>query len=306
MIKEYILLNSGYRIPTVGLGTYKMSGLDLIKSTIRCAVSMGYRHIDTAYKYANEEDIGTVLQELFVEGTLKREDVFITSKLWCTHHKDPERALDASLGKLKLEYLDLYLVHFPVTYKLDVNGNEVVGEDGLPVLEDFDAVSVWQKMEALLETGKVRSIGVSNFGLYNLNRLLESCNIKPAVAQFELHPYLKQTELVNFCKRNGVVVTAYSSLGSTRADASENIPLVKQDEKVVKVAKKCGKTTSQVILSYLVQKGAVVIPKSTSPVHLKENMDLFVLDPEDEKVIDQISICYRYNKPKYLGKDAFK
>ena len=301
-----IELSSGYKIPMVGLGTYKMKGLALLRNTIRSAISMGYRHIDTAYKYSNESDIGIVMEELLNEGVIKREDVFITSKLWCTQHKDPEASLNSALKRLRLEYLDLYLVHYPVTYKTDDNGVEVMGKSGFPVLEEFDVIGIWGKMEALAPSGKVRSIGVSNFGVYNLNRVLAECRIKPAVAQFELHPYLKQKELIKLCRENGVAVVAYSSLGSTQEGTKENIPVVRNDKIITSIGEAYKRAPSQVILSYLVQQGVAVIPKSTSPAHLRENIDLFELEKDDRNRIDSVEICYRYIKPAYLGKDAFK
>jgi len=305
MINKRFSLNSGYEIPAIGLGTYKVQGLEKLRSTIRSAISMGYRHIDTAYKYCNESDIGTVLKELFDEGILKRSDIFLTSKLWCTQHKDPERALDGSLKCLKLDYLDLYLIHFPVTFKVDNNCVEICGDDGLPIIEEFDAVDLWGKMEDMVRSGKVRSIGVSNFGVYNMTKILNSATIKPAVAQFELHPYLKQKELLKFCEDNNIRVVAYSSLGSTQ-DQQKDVPIVRKDERILKIGRKYDKTAPQVILSHQVQQGIAVIPKSVNLAHLKENLELFHLDEEDKKVLDGIDFCYRYINVEELGKDAFK
>lgn len=305
VMNKKFALNSGYEMPAVGLGTWRIVGQENVRSALRDAVSAGYRHIDTAYLYKNEKDIGVVLAELFSEGCLGREDVFVTSKMWCTQHRDPEKALDNSLRNLGLKYLDLYLIHYPVTLKTDENGDEVLDESGNRVIEEFDAVGLWRKMEDLLTTGKVRSVGVSNFGVHNLGKVLESCRTKPAAVQFEVHPYLKQKELLRLCRDNGILAISFSSLGSAEG-YSKGAPSLRKDETITNIGKKYGKSVPQVILSYLVQQGIAVIPKSKDPEHLRENSELFVLKEEDMRDIDNIGICHRFVKPDYLGKDAFK
>eukprot|EP00866_Antonospora_locustae_P001390 jgi/Antlo1/1390/1233 len=305
VINKKFTLSSGYTMPAIGLGTWRIVGKENVRSALRNAISIGYRHIDTAYKYKNEKDIGIVLSELFTEGCLKREDVFITSKLWCTQHKDPERALDDTLRDLGLKYLDLYLIHYPVTFKSDENYNEVLDEKGIPVIEEFDVLSLWRKMEGLVATKKVRSIGVSNFGVHNLSEVIRNCNTKPAAAQFELHPYLKQKDLVKMCRDNDIQVISFSSLGSAEG-YSVGAPSLRKDKTIVSIGKKYEKSASQVILSYLVQQDIAIIPKSIDPVHMRENTELFELAEEDRRIIDDINISYRFVKPSYLGNDAFK
>lgn len=292
-------------MPAIGLGTWRISGQENVRSALRNAISIGYRHIDTAYKYKNEKDIGFVLSELFAEGHLKREDVFVTSKLWCTQHGDPGRALDDTLRDLGLKYLDLYLIHYPVTFKSDENYNEVLDEKGIPVIEKFDVLSLWRKMEELLAKKKVRSIGVSNFGVHNLGEVLRNCKTKPAAVQFELHPYFKQKDLVKMCRDNEIQVISFSSLGSAEG-YSVGAPSLRKDETITNIGKKYGKSPSQVILSYLIQQDIAIIPKSTNPAHMRENSELFELKKEDMRIIDDINICYRFVKPSYLGEDAFK
>ncbi|KAL0265650.1 UNVERIFIED_CONTAM: hypothetical protein PYX00_011364 [Menopon gallinae] len=304
-INKKFTLNSGYEMPAVGLGTWRIVGQEDVRSALRSAVSVGYRHIDTAYIYKNEQDIGAALAELFSEGCVRREDVFVTSKMWCTQHRDPEKALDSSLRRLGLKYLDLYLIHYPVTIKTDENGDEVLDESGKQVIEEFDAVGLWRKMEDLLATGKVRSIGVSNFGVHNLGKVLGSCSTRPAAAQFEVHPYLKQKELLRLCRENGILAISFSSLGSAEG-YSKDAPSLRKDETITSIGKRYGKSVPQVILSYLVQQDIAVIPKSKDPNHQRENRELFELKEEDIREIDNISICHRFVKPEYLGKDAFK
>lgn len=305
VINKKFTLNSGYEMPAIGLGTWRIVGQETVRSALRNAISIGYRLIDTAYIYKNEKDIGATLSELFAEGSLKREDVFITSKLWCTQHRDPERALDNTLRDLGLSYIDLYLIHYPVTYRANENCSEVLDEKRHPVIEEFDALGLWRKMEGLVATKKVRSIGVSNFGVHNLGKVIRNCTIKPAAAQFELHPYLKQKDLVKMCRENDIQITSFSSLGSAEG-YSVGAPSLRNDETIASIAKKHGKSTSQVILSYLIQQDIAIIPKSTDPAHMRENCELFELPEEDMRAIDDISICYRFVKPSYLGDDAFK
>lgn len=251
----------------------------------------------------SEEDIGKVLMEIYSEGVIKREDLFITTKIWCDEHGDPLNALEKSLRKLQTDYIDLYLIHYPVTYKLDDQGCQMLDVNGLPILEEFDPVGLWKKMENLVLTKKARSIGVSNFGIYNLSQVINSCKIKPAAIQIEVHPYLKQKEILDFCDKNGITVVSFSSLGSHGINETK---LVRNDKDILKIAKKHAKSPSQVILSYLVQNNICVIPKSTNPSHLRENTELVELDEEDNKAIDSIKIYHRYVNPTYLGKDAFR
>lgn len=304
MLEKRLALNSGYDIPACGLGTWKITGLQNVNQAVKNALKAGYRHIDTAYVYENEGDIGCALAEVFESGWVTRNDLFVTSKLWCHQHHDPAAALEGTLQRLQFDYLDLYLVHWPVTFKVDSNGKGIVGEDGKPVLDEFNALEVWSKMEDLMRSKKVRSIGVSNFGIVNLTTILDKCTIKPAVNQFEVHPYLHQKELVEFCKNKGIQVISYSSLGSH--NTSRDIPLVRDDKAVAAIAKKHGKKGSQVILNYLVQQGIAVIPKSVSADHMKENSVSFTLDDEDMKAIAAITTTVRYNHPERLGKDMFK
>lgn len=300
MICKTQTLNNGVEMPTVGLGTWQMTDPADIERAITSAIELGYRHIDTAYIYGNEKDIGRVLRKLFESGTIKREELFITSKLWNAFHGNVQKALENTLRDLQLEYLDLYLIHWPVTFEYDPKGDVVMG-DGRYRVTRFDPGQVWKEMESLVDSGLVRSIGFSNFGMENTKRILECCRIRPAVSQFELHPYLTQKELVRFLKSEGIQVVSYSSLGSTMDSAVK----VRDDPTIKRVAEKCGCSPSQVILSYITMQNICVIPKSTSRQHLEENTKLRELEREDFEAVDNLGITHRYVDPVSFGPSRF-
>ncbi|XP_076589525.1 aldo-keto reductase family 1 member B1 isoform X2 [Chaetodon auriga] len=281
-VARNIELNDGTRMPALGLGTWKSSFFPRtsIQGAVETAIAAGYRHIDTAYSYNNEVDIGKALQSKMKQGIIRRQDVFIVSKLWCTHHapEDIPVCLNKSLNDLQLDYLDLYL-------KM---GDELFPKkDGKMLTSDIDYIDVWRGMEALQASGKVKSIGVSNFNILQLERLLALCRVPPAVNQVELHPYLVQTELIEFCKSKNIALTAYSPFGSParspkliREDADPHKLL--EDPVVADIAKKHRHSPAQVLLRYHVQQGVAVIPKSDKPHHILENTKIFDFSLTDE------------------------
>ncbi|KND00784.1 uncharacterized protein SPPG_03897 [Spizellomyces punctatus DAOM BR117] len=283
-------LNTGAKIPAIGLGTWK-SEPGQVGEAVKAAIEAGYRHIDGAYAYENEKEIGETLSKLFSSKTIKRSDLFYTSKLWNTFHdpKDVEKGLNETLNNLGLEYLDLYLMHWPVAFK-----------PGTSEVVDVDYVETWKAMEKLVQTGKVKAIGVSNFDIPHLERLLSSTSIIPAVNQVELHPYLPQPSLLAFTKKHNILLTAYSPLGSGGS------PSLLSDSTITEIAKKHAKDPGQVLVGWAVQRGTAVIPKSVNPKRIKSNLDIAVLDNEDLKRIESVTTRKRFVDPKsFWGVDVF-
>ncbi|KAM4572915.1 aldose reductase-related protein 2 isoform 2-T2 [Odontesthes bonariensis] len=289
-VARHIELNDGARMPLLGLGTWKASQLPQtsIQGAVEAAIAAGFRHIDTAYCYNNEVDIGKALRSKMQQSIIRREDMFIVSKLWDTHHapEDIPVCLNKSLKDLQLDYLDLYLVHFPVGLKK--MGDELYPrKDGVLLTSDVDYVDVWRGMEALQASGKVKSIGVSNFSILQLERLLALCRVPPAVNQVELHPYMVQADMIEFCKSKNIALTAYSPFGSPgrpadmlNADADPHKIL--EDPVVADIGRKHKRSPAQVLLRYHVQQGIVVIPKSEKPHHILENTKIFDFSLTDE------------------------
>jgi len=278
----HFTLNTGAKIPSVGLGTWQ-SEKGQVAAAVEHALTVGYRHIDGAFMYQNEEEVGQGLKAAFDKGVCKREDVFVTSKLWNTYHRFPEKCLDEGLAKLGLEYVDLYLMHWPVP--MNPNGNHPL----LPKLPDgsrdldkeFTHVQTWKEMEKLMKTGKTKAIGVSNYSKKYLEELLSQCEIIPAANQIENHPLLPQHDISDFCKEKGIVIEAYSPLGSTGS------PLF-AEKGLQEVAKKHNVGPGTVLISYQVNKGHVVLPKSVTPSRIEENLKVVKLDESDMAALESI------------------
>ncbi|MEB3751316.1 MULTISPECIES: aldo/keto reductase [Geobacillus] len=266
-LQDCAVLHNGVRMPWVGLGVYKVKEGEEVKRAVRTALEMGYRHIDTAAFYENEEGVGQAIRE----SGIPREQVFVTTKVWNTDqgYETTLKAFDKSLKKLGFDYVDLYLVHWPVKGKYK---------------------ETYKALEKLYKDGYVRAIGVSNFQIHHLQDVLADCEIKPMVNQVEYHPRLTQKELHAFCRENGIQLEAWSPL--MRGE-------ILNEPTIVEIGKKYGKTPAQVVLRWDLQNSVVTIPKSVTPARIKENADLFdfSLSDEEMKRIDAL------NANKRIGPD---
>ncbi|KAL2794349.1 Aldo/keto reductase [Aspergillus keveii] len=292
-------LNTGYEIPAVGLGTWQ-SKPNEVQEAVSAALKHGYRHIDAASVYGNEREVGAGIKASGVP----REEFFLTSKLWNTDH-DPENveaAVDRSLRDLQTDYLDLHLIHWPVAFRHSTTTIQPVDEKtGLIDVVDVPIKDTWAAMETLVAKGKVRSIGVSNFTREKIEVLLKTAKIPPAVNQIEAHPYLQQRELLEWSNEKGIVVTGYSPLGNN----IYNIPRAVDDPLVIETAKALNKTPAQVLISWAVQRGTVVLPKSVTPTRIQSNFEDFVLPEDAFQAIQSLERHQRMNFPARLGVDIF-
>ncbi|KAJ4704595.1 Aldo-keto reductase family 4 member like [Melia azedarach] len=271
---RYFELNTGAKIPSVGLGTWQAEP-GVVGDAVATAIKAGYRHIDCASIYGNEKEIGLALKKLFEDGAVKREELWITSKL-ARSDNAPEyvqEALNRTLRNLQIDYLDLYLIHWPVRIQkgsVDFNPENLVQPD-IP--------GTWRAMEALYDSGKARAIGISNFSTKKLRDLLAVARVPPAVNQVECHPSWQQQKLHEFCKSKGVHLSGYSPLSSPGSWIKGD---VLRHPVVGMVARKLGKTPAQVCLRWGLQMGHSVLPKSTNEARVKENLDVFDRSiPED-------------------------
>ena len=290
-----VVLSNEVKMPIMGLGTWK-SNKNSVYTTIRWALKLGYNHIDTASIYNNEEEIGQALFDAMKEDNIKREDLFIVTKLWNNAHlkEDVKEAMDESLKKLRLDYVDLYLMHWPVAQKKE--SIMPLEDEDMLFISDAPIIDTWKEMEELYRLGKAKAIGVANFGVKRLEKLINEAEINPMVNQVESHPYLKQNELLEFLRNNNIVMTAYAPIGS----GDKNIV---EDKIIKEIAQKNNVSEYQVCLAWNINRGVVVIPKSENVEHLRENLGALnvMLDEGDMKKIDKID-----KNERVLTADVFK
>jgi alcohol dehydrogenase (NADP+) len=295
---KYLNFRNGDQMPAIGLGTWKAAPGDVYKA-VREAIKIGYRHFDCAHIYGNEDEIGTAFADAFKAGEIKREELWVTSKLWNnSHRKDQvEPALKVTLKNLQLDYLDLYLIHWPVALQEGI-GFPASPADFIPI-DQLPLTVTWSGMETVAKKGLTKHIGVSNFNIKNLKVISEGATIIPEANQLELHPYLQQNELLDYCKKNEIVVTGYSPLGSSDRPArliKESDPTILENEVIKKIAAEKNCSPAQILLSWAVTRGTSAIPKSVNPKRLKENLEsaAIELSTADLKSIADLDLNFRY------------
>ncbi|KAI8886763.1 Aldo/keto reductase [Backusella circina FSU 941] len=280
-------LNNGNTIPAVGLGTWQSaeSG-DVVYNAVKTALANGYRHIDTAMAYGNEVEVGRGIRDGLKEAGLKREDIFVTTKLAPISARPDivPQAFEDSLTKLDIGYIDLYMMHWPVALNPATGEAIPLRPDGTRDIDEqlqgkFEVT--WEAMEKLLDTGKVKNLGVANFAIPNLERLLKTAKVVPAVNQIELHPYLPQNKLVDFCESKGIHCTAYSPLGSAKSTLLD-------DENLKKIAAAHNKSIAQILVSWGATRTSV-LPKSVNTDRIISNIDTVELTNEEIQQINDIS-----------------
>ena len=299
-MKRIPLSQGAGHMPALGFGTLIPDKAVTITAT-RDALEAGFRHFDCAERYGNEVEVGAALQAGLAAGGIAREDIFVTTKLWNSNHR-PERvepAFKASLDRLGLKYLDLYLIHTPFAFQpgddqdpRDQNGN-VLYDPGVTLLD------TWKAMESLVDHGKCRAIGLSDVGLNEVKPVYESARIKPGVVQVEAHPYLPETELLGYCKEKGIVFLAFAPLGHGMRPG----PL--EDPVIVAVAARVGKTPAQVLLAWAVQRGTAVLTTPRSAARSRENFDISALPEDALGEINRIQTRQRLNEVVKTGLPGF-
>ncbi|MEM6643512.1 MAG: aldo/keto reductase [Bacteroidota bacterium] len=295
---KYLTYKNKDQMPMLGLGTWKSQPGEVYEA-VKTAIEVGYCHIDCAPIYGNEAEIGEALNEVISSGIVSREELWITSKLWNGDHEPHEvkPALEKTLKDLQIEYLDLFLMHWPVALK---KGSKIPLEpENFFSLEEVPISATWKAMETLVDDSLVKHIGVSNFSASKIEKLLETARIKPEMNQVESHPYLQQKELKSFCDEHGIFMTAYSPLGSgDRAPLlkSENEPQLFENQEIIKIADAKGVTPAQVLISWAINRGTVVIPKSTNPVRIQQNLESkdIELSAEEMQTIEGLELGFRF------------
>ena len=298
---RFALNHGAGEMPAVGFGTL-FRDLAVTTQAVKEALHAGFRHFDCAERYRNEEQVGIALQEVMASGTIRREDLFITTKLWNTNHR-PERvqpAFEASCRRLQVDYIDCYLIHTPFAFQpgenqdpRDEQGN-VIYDSGVTLIE------TWRALERLVDEGRCKSIGLSDITLPALQAIVAEARIKPAVVQVESHPYLPEWELLEFCQQHGIIVLAFAPLGHGMQ------PNVLEDPVITGIARRVQKTPAQVALAWSVQRGVAFLTTSATPSHIRENFDLSTLPHRAMlEIKEEITTRVRFNSVVETGVPGF-
>ena len=269
MLEKYVTLKNGVKIQSIGFGTWQAADGEVAYNAVKTALECGYRHLDCAAIYRNEASLGRAVRE----SGIPREEIFVTSKLWTKKrgYENAKAAFAKTMDQLGLDYLDLYLIHWPASHTRFEDWKEINAE-------------TWRALEELYEEGKIKAIGVSNFMVHHLEALLETAKIVPMVNQIEFHPGFTQDGVVEYCKEKGIAVEAWSPIGSGR---------LLENELLAKIAEKYGKSVAQICIRFCLQNDVLPLPKSVTPSRIKENFDVldFALSDEDMAAIAGMDIC---------------
>jgi diketogulonate reductase-like aldo/keto reductase len=287
-------------MPALGFGTLIPDPV-ATKAATKAALDIGFRTLDTAERYRTEREVGEALQSAISEGTVKREDVFVITKVWNTNHR-AERAklaFEASLKKLGLDYIDLYLIHTPFAFFPGDDQDPRDASGAVIYDKETTLLDTWRALESLVDGGKCRAIGLSDVNLETVKSICESARIKPAVVHVESHPYNPEWALLEYCKQNGIVLQAFAPLGHSMT------PKLLDDSVVVAIAEKMKKTPAQVLLAWAIQRGTAVLTTSKTPSRIKENLDVDALPQEAMDQINKIDTRIRFNSVVETGVPGF-
>jgi diketogulonate reductase-like aldo/keto reductase len=298
---RFALNHGSVEMPAVGFGTL-FRDLSTTTQAVKDALEVGFRHFDCAERYRNEDMIGVAFQEVLAAGKVRREDLFITTKLWNTNHR-PERvepAFSASCRRLQVDYIDCYIIHTPFAFQPGNNQDprdeqgQVIYDSGVTLIE------TWRALEHLVDEGRCRSIGVSDITLAALKEIVTVARIKPSVVQVESHPYLPEWELLEFCKAHGIIVLAFAPLGHGME------PNLLEDSVITGIAQRLHKTPPQVALAWAVQRGTAFLTTSATPSHIQENFDISTLPQEAMREMkEDITTRIRFNSVVETGVPGF-
>ena len=298
---RFALNNGSGEIPALGFGT-SLSDNRKTRDAVKTAVEVGFRHLDAAERYRNEAQVGAALKELFADGTVRREDLFVTTKLWNNNHR-PERvkpALQASLDRLGLDAVDLYLVHTPFAFQPGDDQDPRHPHGAVIYDEGVTLEETWSAMEALVDEGLSPAVGLSDIDAERAREIIDTARIKPAVVEVESHPYHPQWELHELCSRHGIILLAFAALGHALE------PRLLDDALIVAIAQRFEKTPAQVLLAWGIQRGTAVLTGSVTPSRIKENFDVTAL-PESaiQEISEQLQTRIRFNSVADGGEPGF-